>query len=254
MNLDKKIFIILFLFLVPIFCLASAQSSNYLIEQDSINIGGLEKSSSTNYSARDTIGEAIVGRTSSANYQDDAGFRQISDDGYLTISSESDSITMPEVSAFFLISSSSNAWNVKTNLDAGYNLQIRAITSPAMKSASSSIPDYVPTSTNPSDYEWIASSASRFGFTVYTNDGNLSSQYKHDGSQCGPGGTQYSVRNCWDGFSTINKEIVNRSTKTGSDLLNDFGENVQIDFQVEIASGQMVGDYRADLIITLVPN
>jgi hypothetical protein len=50
-------------------------SSNYQINWDSINQGGLDVSTSTNYGMRDTIGEHATGDSSSVNYQISAGYR-----------------------------------------------------------------------------------------------------------------------------------------------------------------------------------
>jgi len=51
-------------------------SVNYYVLWDSINSGGEDSSSSTNYQLRDTIGEQATGVSSSTNYTVGAGYRQ----------------------------------------------------------------------------------------------------------------------------------------------------------------------------------
>lgn len=50
-------------------------SSNYRIIWDSINSGGLDMATSTNYRLRDTIGEQATGYSTSTNYTISAGYR-----------------------------------------------------------------------------------------------------------------------------------------------------------------------------------
>lgn len=50
-------------------------SSNYQINWDSLNSGGDDTSSSANYSIQDTLGQAVSGQSSSANYKTYAGYR-----------------------------------------------------------------------------------------------------------------------------------------------------------------------------------
>ena len=56
--------------------LYAMSSTNYYINWDSINIGGTDFSSSTNFYMHDTLGEMSTGRSSSTNYWIYAGYRQ----------------------------------------------------------------------------------------------------------------------------------------------------------------------------------
>ncbi len=51
-------------------------SANYQIDWDSLNTGGQDTSSSTNYNLKDTLGELGVGRGTSASYEIRAGYRE----------------------------------------------------------------------------------------------------------------------------------------------------------------------------------
>ena len=60
----------------PNFLWAAMSSSNYQIWSDVFSEGGGEDTTSANYRMQDTIGEGIVGNSSSTNYGMKAGFRQ----------------------------------------------------------------------------------------------------------------------------------------------------------------------------------
>lgn len=56
---------------------AGMSSTNYTISWDSLNGGGTDDSTSTNYSLYDTLGESVSGTSTSANYQLASGYRAI---------------------------------------------------------------------------------------------------------------------------------------------------------------------------------
>ncbi|MDD5438369.1 MAG: hypothetical protein PHC70_04450 [Patescibacteria group bacterium] len=64
---------------------AAMTSTNFEVRSDSINSGGNDNSTSTNYRLRDTIGEQATGLSTSTNYTLSAGYRQ-SDDYQPTLS------------------------------------------------------------------------------------------------------------------------------------------------------------------------
>lgn len=55
---------------------AIRSSQNFQIERDSLNSGGLDSGTSTNYQLRDTLGQIDSGRASSTNYIIEAGYRE----------------------------------------------------------------------------------------------------------------------------------------------------------------------------------
>jgi len=97
MNKTEKLTV--FLAILAISCLLAPvifamSSTNYIINWDSINTGGTDYSSSTNYYMLDTIGELATGRSTSTNFTMAAGYRQgITDPQILqfSISSENES-------------------------------------------------------------------------------------------------------------------------------------------------------------------
>jgi len=76
----RKIFIviIIILFISPLSpsLLAAMESTNYIIKEDSINIGGRDDQQSSSYRLRETIGEVGTGILESSNYKIKAGYRQ----------------------------------------------------------------------------------------------------------------------------------------------------------------------------------
>jgi hypothetical protein len=64
------------------------QSTNYRIQSDSVNVGGIY-SSSSNYRLEDTTGEIATGESSSTNYQIKAGYQQMQET-YLSLSGGTD--------------------------------------------------------------------------------------------------------------------------------------------------------------------
>jgi hypothetical protein len=72
---NKRFLISLAVFMgLPLIAFAMT-STNYEINWDSINIGGTDTSTSTNYLLRDTIGEYATGVSTSTNYEISAGYR-----------------------------------------------------------------------------------------------------------------------------------------------------------------------------------
>ena len=76
MMLFKRLLFVIFLILLPVSGIrADMSSGSFNIKKDSINIGGTENSTSTNFKASDSLGEIGTGTSNSANYQMQAGYR-----------------------------------------------------------------------------------------------------------------------------------------------------------------------------------
>ena len=225
------------------------ESSSYRIEKDSVNSGGLDTSTSTNYSLADTIGEAGTGPSGSTNFNIYAGYRQMAET-YLTLTAPAGNIALsPDLGGVSGGTANGNGtWTVETDNLAGYTLSIKATSSPALVSETSSFADYTPVAAGTPDYDWgLASANSEFGFSPY----NASSQidkFKNDGGDCAIG-ANISDGQCWYGLSTSNETIVNRSSYTDTD-----GEDTKINFRAEIGGLQAAGTYTASMVVTAVSN
>jgi len=222
-----------------------ASSLNYILERDSINIGG-GLSTSTNYALEDTVGEVGTGRGTSANYILDAGYQQL-DDVILTITAPADVSLSPDIS-----SSSggqadgSAAWTVVTNSSGGYTLAIKASASPAMVLlvGGDNFADYTVISSGVPDYTWgVDSGTYEFG---YSPDGtDITSTYKDNGSACNMGSSITNTQ-CWEGFTTSNVTIA--SAASGN---YPGGLATTVNFRAEAnGSTPTTGNYQAVLTLT----
>lgn len=115
-----------FLILLPISnTRADMSSANYSIKKDSINIGGTENSTSTNYGISDSVGEAGTGTSNSANYQMQAGYRPELNLPTLSFSLSANSASLGTLSTSSVSTASVTA-TVTTNARNGYSISVQA--------------------------------------------------------------------------------------------------------------------------------
>jgi hypothetical protein len=222
------------------------QSTNYEINLDALDVGGIY-SSSLNYTNEDTAGEVGTGVSSSTNYILGAGYQQMFQT-YISISSPSN-VTMPGIGGIGGDTSTSSVpWTVITDDGAGYGLYIQTSSSPALKSGSgAAFADYAPASPPTPDFAWsIASTSSAFGFSPQGSD--ITSQYKDNGSLCNSGSSDTSYA-CWDGFSTTTKLI---SQSASSNQPSGATTNVVLEAQVGSNKIQDSGTYTATITVTAI--
>ncbi len=223
-------------------------SLNYQIKTDSINIGGTENSIYGELVLSDTLGEVGTGVSSSSNYSVSAGYRMLQG-SYISISSALD-ITMPAMSGMISgESNSSESWIVKTDNSAGYEMMVRAETSPALKSDYGFFSDYTPAVTNTPDYIFnVGAASSTFAFSPEGID--ISQKYLDNGlgSACGTGNTDTQDR-CWDGFSTTEKVVAHRTSSN-----HPLGTATTIKYKTAIGSNkiQESGTYTSTIVVTAV--
>ncbi len=226
------------------------QSTSYRIDSDSINVGGLDVSTSTNYGLSDTVGEVATGLSSSTNYQMSGGYRIVvgsSTPTYITISSASD-VALSSISGLAGgVATGSSSWIVTTNSSAGYQLTVVASTTPALKAAQSSISDYVPVGADP-DYSFsVSSSAAAFGFSPEGAD--IVGRYKDNGASCNFG-TNDTTDKCWDGLSTTPRVI-----SSGASPNTPSGATTTIKYRVEIGATKIqdaADGYSATITVTAI--
>ncbi len=240
----KKILILISLFLPTTLVLAvGAASTNYKIQADSLNFGGL-LSTSPNYRLEDTAGEVATGESASTNYKVKAGYQNMLGSS-ISISAPSD-LTLSAIDASVGgASTGSVVWTVATDSSAGYTLAVKASTNPALRATSGDFTDYTISGAVP-DYTWaIASTVAEFGFSPEGTD--TASRYLDNGSTCAVGASQNTDR-CWDAFSTTDRTIASRtSANTPS------GTATTLKLQVEIGTAntaQTAGSYSATITAT----
>ncbi len=248
---------LLVFFLVMVFLITSLGqisaytmgSTNYRMQSDSLNTGGLDTGTSASYKLQDTIGETATGDSTSATYKLKAGYRQF-DASTISISSPSDVTMSPSIAGVTGGTGNGSAvWTVITDNPAGYKLDIKASTNPALKYNSYSFADYTPSGGDP-DYSWSIDSAdSEFGFTPEGSD--IVAKYKDNGSDTCATGSDMTADKCWMGFSTSDETISQSgsgNSPTGTET------TVKIRAQSGSAHLQAAGDYTATITVTAVTN
>ncbi len=240
--------LLLIVLLLSFFKLANAQrmtSPSYGIESDSVNAGGL-LASSTSYSIEDTLGEAATGDSSSTAYQLRAGYQQMHE-VYIAVSAPASVTLSPSLGGVTGGTSNGSAETlVTTDSAAGYELSIKASTSPAMVSSSNSIADFAPGGT-PAFTMSVAASASAFAFSPEGTD--IVQRFKDNGSTCDINTTDTSL-SCWDGLSTANAVIASATAPN-----HPLGATTTLRFRVMVGSArsQPEGVYIATTTVTAVP-
>lgn len=124
-NFFIKVITITFVFIsilalwMPSAGLALMNSESYINWMDSLNFGGEETSTSTNYKFQDTLGEIGTGQITSTNYAGLIGFRQVESDPKMTFTISSNSIAFGTLTTS-AVSSDSITITTTTNAIDGY--------------------------------------------------------------------------------------------------------------------------------------
>ena len=223
---------------------AVMSSSNYEIQSDSINFGGAPASSAS-YESEDTLGEIATGPSASASYNLKAGYQQMQVT-YLAMTAATDVSLSPSIdgSAGGAATGDTSVTVTTDNL-TGYELSLKASSSPALISGANSFADYTKTGANPDFTFSIAAADSEFGFTPEGTD--ISDTYKDDGISCNTGALD-TADSCWDNLSTTAKVIARRTSGN-----HPSGVVTTIKFQAESGAShsQAAGTYVATTTLTL---
>lgn len=110
--------------------LAAMNSSNYQIWADVVSVGGGEDGISASYYLYDTLGEGIIGRSSSTNYSSRAGFREMIKDAsvnVLTLTLGSSALDLGNLSTG-ATGSGSHTVSVETNSPTGLSVTFSGTT------------------------------------------------------------------------------------------------------------------------------
>jgi hypothetical protein len=234
----------------PIY-LYAMQSRNWRIKQDSINFyGGYGESAS--YKMEDTGGEIGTGWSTSTTYTMHAGYQQMDEDMFISLTMSTSTVLSPSVNGLSGgTATGSNEIIVRTNVSAGYTMEIKASTSPALYRIGSAhgFSDYTTSSTDP-DFAWqIENTAGEFGFSIESVD--AIQRYLNNGSDtCNQAGGVSTANTCWDSLSTSAK------TLSQSSLGDRDGKTTILNLRAESGSQnvQPSGAYQAELTITVYAN
>ncbi len=133
-----------------------------------------------------------------------AGYRTM-DETYIAMTDPADVVMSPDLGGMTGGTSyGSTSWNVTTDSHGGYQVSVRASTSPALMSGAESFANYTPTGDAP-DFGWsIANTDSEFGFTI--EGGDTIGRFLDNGSVCSVGSGNIADR-CWGPFTTDNQVV-----------------------------------------------
>ncbi len=153
-----------------------ATSTNYHLQSDSLNTGGLI-STSTNYKIEDSIGEVGTGTSTSTVYKMQAGYQQMQE-VFLSISSAND-ISMTALSLTQKSSVGDTSWTINTDNIAGYSAVVFATVSDVCldrdgEGATDALCDITTSESfadiSVSKHLWNVSNEYAFGWSAYGDD------------------------------------------------------------------------------------
>jgi hypothetical protein len=225
--------------------LASAQvmtSTNYQIQQDSVNFGG-GLASSTNYTLESTAGEVATGDSQSTSYRLRAGYQQL-DTNFISLSAVPPVTMDPPIPGITGgTANGTTTVTVTTDSPAGYELSIAALNNPAMQKGADTIADYAPVGDPDFVFTTDASDA-HFGYSPSGTD--IVDRFRDNGAACNLGSFDSALA-CWDGLS-IADELIAQSS--GPNVPN--GTVTTLHFRISIGSSvvQPSGSYTATTTVT----
>ncbi len=222
------------------------QSTSYQIQSDSINFGG-GLSTSTNYTLESTAGEIATGGSDSETYALRAGYQQMQE-VYIALSGSNDVLLSPSIPGMTGgVSNGSTTVSVVTDSPSGYMLTIAVEGDPGMSKGADSIADYTPETAVP-DFTFTTGPAdAHFGYTPEGAD--IADRFLDDGLACDAGSSDTPLA-CWDGLSTTEETIAQRSGSNHPD-----GATTTIHFRVGVGGSvlQAPGIYTATTTLTALP-
>lgn len=224
----------------------TASSTNYRLQDDSLNFGG-GYSTSTTYRLQDTLGEIATGILTGSSTIMSGGYQAMDTNVFIAVTAPGAVTMTPAINGIGGgISNGSSAWGVQTDNPAGYELSVRSSTSPALAAGANSFADYGPSYAVP-DYTWTNSAnESQFGFSPEGD--NLVARFKDNGLACNSGSLD-SADTCWEAFSTT-AEVVTRSEIA---VFPGWATTtLKLRAEVGRTKAQAKGDYSATIIVTAI--
>lgn len=221
-----------------------AASTNYRIPSDVQAAGGGELALSSNYALSDTIGEPVVGLSSTANYRLNAGYRQtISSFLSIACTDNVDLGTIPGTGQ----GNGSATCTVITDAEAGYTLSWIVSTGSGGSNTGHMISQledviqaYTPAGAGVPETWSVASNDARWG-------GRLSSTSTDTDAKWGVD----SMSEKWLNVGTGSYTVVERQSRTGVG-----GSSEILQFRTEVGSSklQTSGTYSATAVVTVTAN
>jgi len=222
-------------------------SESFLMESDSVNIGG-GFAGSDNFLMESTMGELATGESGSDNFQLRAGFQQMQS-VQLSMTIPDPVIMSPSIPGVAGgIANGSTTVTVITDSPGGYQIEIAALNNPALQEngGPATIADYSPTGA--SDYTFVVGDFdSHMGYTVVGD--HVDVRFLNNTSVCSAG-TANTGQHCWDGLSTTAAVIVSAAQSN-----HPVGSDTTVYFRVGVGGSvlQAPGVYTATTTLTATP-
>ncbi len=230
-----------------------ASSSSYILQFDSVNIGG-QYSTTATYTMEDTMGETGTGNSTGTLYLMHAGYQNLNEQ-YIAVSAGSDLTLTGIYASAGGTSTAAKTITVNTDNPSGYSLYIKSSNNPALQCSSGGcavgvdvFDNYTPAGAIP-DYDWsIAVNVAEFGYTV---DGTAASDFFKDvAGTCGSGGTDNTDK-CWYPLETTNRLIASSASAN-----HTAGQTTSLKFYAQVGASKTMnlGVYSSGIVLTAVPN
>lgn len=211
---------------------AAQESALYAIPTDSQNAGGGERARSANYMLSDTLGEAAIGPSGSANYDLNAGYRQTLET-FLSLAGPA-SINLGTITGNGQ-ATAEGTWTVITDASAGYSLTWLA-SSATMISGSDTIGPYTPASANVPETWSVAAADAEWGGRLRSSSTDVAAEW----------GTDVTSEK-WLNVATAQRAIVTRTSRTS---VGGSTEIVQFRTEIGASRSQPTGAYSVTVTMT----
>lgn len=228
-------------------------STNFKMQQDSINFGG-GYATSENFKMEDTVGEVATGYSENDNFVLHAGYQQIDcDDKFLSLTTPGNVVLFPAIPGLTGGAATNISYtHVMTNNNIGYTLQINASTTPAMQHNATNtyyFNDYSINGGVPSLVWNIDQGTSAFGFTPEGAD--VIKKYRDNGINCNSEDGNSNLEKCWGPLSQNLETIAQTALSNYPE-----GSTTTIRFKAENGNQhlQVAGTYQAQITITAFMN
>jgi len=255
----KFFYPIFFLIFFSSFVFGMMTSSNYRIIFDSLNTGGEDLSSTSNYSLQDTIGEIATGLSTTSLYKLFAGYRQAEISEISLTCSSSVTGLSPINGITGGTSNGSFSCNAVTNNSSGYNMTLKKnalLCHSTLGCGTDKQFDDYSTTSDPLDYNWAntPAGAEYWGFNVSSSSypTAVTQRFKDNGTACNTGSNVTDGR-CWTRIPTTptTETVVNRSSAT-----NPSGDNTYFGIRIQAGSSNALnsGTYTTTIVVTVSTN
>lgn len=219
--------------LAPLAVLAVMNSSNYQIWADVISVGGGEDGLSASYYLYDTIGEGMIGRSSSTNYSSRAGFREMIRDASVNVLTLTVSANSLALGTLGVATTGAGAHTVSLETNSATGLSVTFSGDTLTCGACSGINTISAIGATAAS---ASAGVSQFGFNVIYNSGDSTATAQSPYDTAG-----------WYAFNSGDEIISASSAMTAS-------ANFDLNYIANISGAETAGNYSTTITYTATAN